>query len=258
MKSDKLIVTVKDQIVNCCLNRTEKHNSLDKDLIHEIHHAVTSFSNDESIRMITFTANGSSFCAGADLNDMKNSLHQSFDENKADAMHLAQCLYAIKHSPKPTLAIVHGNVYGGGCGLVACCDMVIAAENTSFCFSEVKLGLIPAIISPYIIQKMGESVARYYFLTAEKFNAERAMQSGLVHQVVPYSKLSDKQHDLEQQILANSPNALRTCKHLLEYLAQSPDEQDCLKETTNMIAKIRLSDDAQKRLSKFLSKTNCD
>lgn len=252
MSSEVLLVTIKDHIAHCCLNRPEKHNSLNKALIRQLHETIQTLSNNATVRLITFTANGSSFCAGADLNEMKNSLHKSVEENKANAMELANCLHAIKHCLKPTAAIVHGNVYGGGCGLIACCDMVIASNTSTFCFSEVKLGLTPSIISPYIVEAIGSSAARYYFLTAEAFTAERAMQLGLVHQIVKQNELSTQQQQLQQLILNNSPDALTQCKQLLRYLNNNPDEKEMLNYTTNMLVKIRTTDEAQTRLKKFL------
>jgi methylglutaconyl-CoA hydratase len=251
MNTDLLLVEINNHVATCCFNRPKKRNSLNAELITTLNEVIKKLERDPNVHLILFTANGSSFCAGADLKEMKNSLTKTKQENKADALQWGNCLQTLKYCQKPTLAIIHGAVYGGGCGIVCCCDMVIAAETTTFCFSEVKLGLIPAMISPYVIQTIGESAAGYYFLSAQPFNAHRALQLGMVHHVVSESELTKAQQNLQQHILQNAPNAVSVCKKLISDANLSPD---FLNNAAAQIATLRTSHDTQQRLKKFLTK----
>ena len=184
MTYDTLIVTVADKVATVTLNRPDLRNAFNEGAIAELTRVFDELGRDDAVRTIVLAANGPSFCAGADLNWMKKMAGYSHDENEADAMRLADMLRTIYLCPKPVVARVQGDCYAGGMGLVAACDIVVASETAGFCLSEVKLGLIPATISPYVIKAMGEQAARRYFITAERFDAAEAQRIGVAHAVV--------------------------------------------------------------------------
>src|SRR5690349_22250510 len=184
MDYQTLTVTITDRIGHVTLNRPELRDAFNEQSIAELALAFDELGRNELVRAIVLAANGPAFCAGADLNWMKKMAGYSDSENRADAMRLADMLRTIYLCPKPTVAKVQGDCYAGGMGLVAACDIVVAAEGVNFCLSEVKLGLIPATISPYVIKAMGEQAARRYFITAERFDATAAARMGLAHEVV--------------------------------------------------------------------------
>ncbi|MBX9868703.1 MAG: enoyl-CoA hydratase/isomerase family protein, partial [Burkholderiaceae bacterium] len=207
-----LEIKLEAQAAHIILNRPEVRNAFNEKMIAELTQAFREVANNEAVRVIVLAANGTSFCAGADLNWMKKMADYSHVENLADAGQLAEMLFTIYTCPKPVIAQVQGDCYAGGMGLVAACDVVFAAEGVNFCLSEVKLGLIPATISPYVIKVMGENAARRYFLTAERFSAQEALRIGLVHEVVAAAALQDKVTELAKAIKNNSPHAVRAAK----------------------------------------------
>lgn len=255
--SSSLIFHIFDHnIISITLNRPDIHNAFDDKLIQEFIIALDNIQNDKNIRAVIIAANGKNFCAGADLNWMQRIAKYSYEENLADAQQLATLMHKLNTLNKPTIALVQGGAFGGGVGLVACCDIALAAENASFCLSEVKIGLIPSVISPYVIAAIGEKAARRYFLTAEKFNAETAQQLGLIHAVVPEQKLAETGDKIIQQLLQNSPAAISAAKELIRDVASKNCDANLIAETAKRIAKIRVSQEGQEGLSAFLEKRN--
>jgi methylglutaconyl-CoA hydratase len=206
------------------------------------------------VRAIVLAGNGPAFCAGADLNWMKKMAGYSDDENRADALRLAEMLRAIYTCPKPVIARVQGDTYAGGVGLVAACDIVIAVDTANFCLSEAKLGLIPATISPYVIRALGEQASRRYFITAERFSAAEAHRLGLVHELVSADALDAKVADITAALVANSPNAVRESKRLVREVSGAAVNDALLADTAERIAAIRASEEGREGVQSFLGK----
>jgi methylglutaconyl-CoA hydratase len=236
------------------LNRPDVRNAFNDEVIAEITQAFTELGAREDVRCIVLAAQGPAFCAGADLNWMRRMADYSRQENLADAGKLAQMLRAIYECPKPTLARVQGDVYAGGMGLVAACDMAVSVDSAGYCLSEVKLGLIPATISPYVIRALGARASQRYFLTAERFSAQEALRLGLVHEVVSAEQLDAKVDEITQALVKNSPNAVKVCKKLLHDVAFEPISQPLIAQTVEGIADIRASSEGREGVSAFLGK----
>ena len=237
------------------MNRPERHNAFDDALIAEMTDAFRSMEGDDSIRLVVLSGAGRSFSAGADLNWMKRMAGFSLDENRRDAMAMAALMRTIAHFRKPTLARVHGPAYGGGVGLVACCDIAVALQSASFALSEAKLGLIPAVISPYVIAAIGERAARRYFLTAERFDAAEAWRLGLVHEVASNdNELDERLGDIVDALLACSPAAQTEAKSLIRAVAGRPVTGELLQDTAERIAKVRASPEGREGVAAFLDK----
>lgn len=251
---DTLDISVADSIATITLNRPEVRNAFNENAIADLTMAFDEASQDAGVRAIVLAANGAAFCAGADLNWMKKMAGYSFEENEADALRLADMLRTIYFSPKPVVAKVQGDCYAGGMGLVAACDIVVAAQGANFCLSEVKLGLIPATISPYVIKAMGEQAARRYFLTAERFDATQALRLGLAHEVVPSEQLDATVAGIVKSLAGNSPNAVREAKKLVRDIAGVPIDDVLLADTAGRIATIRASEEGREGVAAFLEK----
>ena len=236
------------------LNRPEKHNAFDPALIAAIHQNVEFLRSDERTRLLILAGRGKSFCSGADLHYMKSMVNFSLDENIADAGRLAAMLQALHQFPKPIIAAVHGNVYAGATGMVACADIIFAADNARFCISEVKLGLVPAVISPYVMARMGVHFARRYFLTAEVFDAAAAQRAGLVHECVQPDTLMDSAVQMATQLLANAPGAISHTKTLIRELVPVPNREVMTHYTCELIARVRAGQEAQSGLQAFFEK----
>ena len=236
------------------LNRPEKHNAFDDVLISQMTTLLNTAAADKSVRALVLKAQGKNFCAGADLGWMQRMARYSEQENKDDAHNLAVLLDTLYRFPKPTIARVQGAAFGGAVGLIACCDMAIASKLSKFCLSEVKLGLIPATISPYVIKAMGERIARRYFMTAEVFSSRRARRLGLISETVTEDALDDTVNDLLEQLLKNGPQAVMAAKALSQDIAVREIDADLLIETSERIAHIRVSEEGQEGLSAFLEK----
>ena len=245
-------------IARVTLNKLSTHNALDEILIRDLHNAWLMLANNPKVRVVIIDANGKHFCAGADLHWMQRSVNFSEQQNYQDAYHLATMLHSLQTLNKPTIAQVQGAAMGGGAGLLACCDLVIASDQASFCFSEVKLGLIPATISPYVIAQIGRKAARRYFLTAERFDASTAQAIGLVDEVVPISELSTSTLSFADSLCHNGPDALAACKRLIEDITNCPLNDSLLQDTAKRIAKTRASDEAQMGLKAFFAKRDPD
>jgi methylglutaconyl-CoA hydratase len=251
---ETLDVTVADKVATITLNRPQLRNAFNETAIADIAMAFDEAGQDAGVRAIVLAANGPAFCAGADLNWMKKMAGYSFEENEADALRLADMLRTIYFSPKPTIAKVQGDCYAGGMGLVAACDIVVAAEGVNFCLSEVKLGLIPATISPYVIKAMGEQASRRYFLTAERFDANEARRLGLAHDVVAAEALDATVAAITGALVNNSPNAVREAKKLVRDIAGLPIDDPLLADTAGRIAAIRASNEGKEGVAAFLEK----
>jgi methylglutaconyl-CoA hydratase len=254
MNYDTLLVTIADKVATVTLNRPDLRNAFNEQAIAELALAFDTLGRNEAVRAIVLAANGPSFCAGADLNWMKKMAGYSHDENLADAMRLADMLRTIYLCPKPTVARVQGDCYAGGMGLVAACDIVIASDNAGFCLSEVKLGLIPATISPYVIKAMGEQAARRYFLTAERFDAAQALRIGFAHDVVAPEALDAAVAGIVKALVNNSPNAVRQAKTLVREVVGQPVDDALLADTAGRIAAIRASLEGREGVASFLEK----
>ena len=239
-----------NSVYTLTLNRPEKYNAINEQFISELKCALKKAEKDENSRVILIKAEGKNFCTGADLNWMKRMSKFTHKKNKADALAFAGLLRFLNCLLKPTIVLVQGYVMGGGIGLVACCDVVIAEKNAQFCFPEVKLGLVPVTIAPYIIRSIGYSAARRYFLTAELFNSATAEKIGLVHQVVDASKLLSIGYHFAKSITKNSTYALSTAKHLLNDL--HPISKIIISQTADLLANIRTSKEARNKIQKFL------
>ena len=236
------------------LNRTDKHNAFDDKLLNQLQTSLDEANANPKVRVIVLKANGRHFSAGADLNWMKRMAQYSEQENRQDAMMLATLMHTLYESPKPTLAAVKGAAFGGGAGLVAACDIAIGATNAQFCFSEVKLGLIPAVISPYVIDAIGKKAAKWLFMSAETINAQRAYELQLLQHCVPEEELINFTLTLAQQMTQLAPLAQRDCKTLVREISSKSIDKALLEKTAELIAKKRISNEGQYGLTAFLNK----
>ncbi len=241
-------------VAEITLNRPEVHNAFDDRMIAELITALDSFAANPQVRVLLLQSSGKNFSAGADLGWMRSMAEKDYPQNLADAGELARLMQKLDNFPAPTLALVGGAAFGGAVGLVACCDIAIGSDNASFCLSEVKIGLIPAVISPYVVRALGERASRRYFLTAERFSASDALHFGLLHQVVATELLVDTAQTLVKTLLANSPAAVKAAKQLIFAVANQPTTQELIDETSRRIAAIRVSAEGQEGLSAFLQK----
>lgn len=251
---EHLLIDVQGHIATVRLNRPEVRNAFNSALIAELAQAFHDLGLRRDVRCIVLAAEGPAFCAGGDLNWMRSMADYTREQNMADATTLSGMLQAIYTCPKPTIAAIHGDVFAGGMGLVAACDMAVSVDTANYCLSEVKLGLIPATISPYVIRAMGARAAHRYFLTAERFSAAEAHRIGFVHEVVTADALADRVAALAQALVTAGPEALKACKRLLHDVAGQAIEPALLALTVQGIADIRASDEGKEGVSSFLQK----
>ncbi|MFV0681366.1 enoyl-CoA hydratase/isomerase family protein [Ottowia sp.] len=254
MTEQAIRISTQGHVATVTLNRPEVRNAFNDEVIAELTEAFVRLGDAPEVRAIVLMAEGKAFCAGADLNWMRRMADYSRDENLADAEKLAFMLRTLYECPKPTIARVQGDVYAGGLGLVAACDVVVSVPTAHFCVSEVKLGLIPATISPYLIRAIGPRAAHRYFLTAERFDADEAHRLGLVHEVVPADQLDAKVGELANALTTNSPNAVRECKKLVHEVAYHNISRLLIERTVEGIADIRASDEGKEGVQSFLQK----
>ncbi len=244
-----------DGIATVTLNRPDLHNAFDEELIERLGDMFEDLGHQEGVRAVVVAAAGKSFCAGADLNWMKRAAGFTEEDNREDALSLGRMLKNLHNIPKPTIALVQGAAYGGGVGLVAACDIAIGVKSSKFCLSEVKLGLIPAVISPYVVEAMGIRACRRYFLTAEVFGADVAKENGLLHEVVDdVHDLAEARDRLLNQFRVNAPDAMADAKDLIYTVAGRPIDQDVIAETADRIAARRTTDEAKEGITAFLEK----
>lgn len=242
------------QIATLTLNRPVIHNAFDDALIREITATLRDLEKKAELRALVLASTGSSFSAGADLQWMKRMSGASIDANQRDAEELSGMLRRLQLFPRPTIAVVQGAAYGGGVGLIAACDIAIASELAAFSLSEVKLGLIPSVIGPYVMAAIGERQARRYFLSAEKFTAAEALRIGLVHEVVAPDAMARTLERITDSILLGGPKAQVAAKRLINDFAGKPITPDMLDETARRIASIRATDEGKEGVAAFLDK----
>ena len=249
-----LTVATSDRIARITLTRPEVRNAFNDEVIQQLKTAFESVGANPDVRAVVLAAEGPAFCAGADLNWMRRMADYTREENIADAGQLAAMLKAIYECPKPTIAAVQGDVFAGGMGLVAACDMAVSVDTATYCLSEVKLGLIPATISPYVIRAMGARAAHRYFLTAERFSAQEARRIGFVHELVGADALEPKVNELAAALVSASPAAVRACKKLVQDVAERAIDDALVAATVEGIADIRASDEGREGVASFLQK----
>jgi methylglutaconyl-CoA hydratase len=254
MSFTTLEITRAGGVATVTLNRPQVRNAFNEATIADLTLAFSELGADAELRAIVLAANGPAFCAGADLNWMKKMAAYTHAENQADALQLAHMLRTIYLCPKPVLARVQGDCYAGGMGLAAACDIVVAVEEANFCLSEVRLGLIPATIAPYIIKAMGENAARRYFLTAERFDAHQALRIGFAHEVVAAEALDARVAEIVKALVGNSPAAVRQAKVLVREVAGQEINDALLADTAERIAHIRASEQGREGVASFLEK----
>ncbi len=249
-----LRLSTSGRVARITLHRPEVRNAFNDELIAELTAAFTAAGQDAGVRAVVLAADGPAFCAGADLNWMRRMAGYTPEENRADAGRLAAMLQAIARCPKPTVARVQGDVYAGGVGLVAACDLAVAVDGAQFCLSEARLGLVPATIGPYVVQAMGLRAAQRYALTAERFPAAEAHRIGLVHEVTAPDALDAQVDAWLQALTTNGPEALRVGKALLHDVAGAPLDAALVARTVDCIAQVRASAEGQEGVHAFLNK----
>ncbi|QXL84379.1 enoyl-CoA hydratase/isomerase family protein [Comamonas sp. NLF-1-9] len=249
---------VQGHVATITLTRPEVRNAFNDEVIAELTQAFADLGQRDEVRAIVLAAVGPAFCAGADLNWMRRMADYTREENLADAAKLAEMLRVIYECPKPTIARVQGDVYAGGMGLVAACDLAVSVDSAHFCLSEVKLGLAPATISPYVVRAMGARAAHRYFLTAERFSAAEAHRIGFVHEVVATDELDATVATWLKALTSASPNAVRVCKQLVRDVAEREITPALVAATVQGIADIRASSEGKEGVQSFLQKRKPD
>jgi len=253
--NEKVLCEVNEQgIATVTLNNPDKHNAFDDEIIKQLTNIFNDISQRDDISIMVLASNGKSFSAGADLGWMKRMAGYTYENNLKDANALADMLKALNFLPQTTIAKIQGAAFGGAVGLASCCDIVIASTKASFCLSEVKLGLIPATISPYVVDAIGLKASRRYFQTAERFFADKAQQLGLVDELVQPEDLANKVNAMIDILLANGTQARRQAKKLSQDVAFQSINDSLLADTSERIAAIRVSDEGQEGLSAFFEK----
>ncbi|WP_430221858.1 enoyl-CoA hydratase/isomerase family protein [Paenalcaligenes sp. Me131] len=249
-----LEITQHAGVATVWMNRPELHNAFNAQLIHELYTAFQQLDGDADVRAVVLAARGKSFSAGADLNWMKSAVNASQQDNHNDALALSNMLHTLATLRKPTIARVQGAAIGGGMGLVSACDICVAADTAKFATSEVKLGLIPSVISPYVIRAIGPRQAHRYFLTAEMIPATTALAIGLAHEVVPADQLDDKINTLLAALQAGGPEAQAASKVLIQSVSYRPIDQSLLELCARNIAELRTGSEAQEGMAAFLAR----
>lgn len=241
-------------IATLSLNRPDVHNALDEATVTLLIKYLHELEENTSVRTIVLSSTGKNFCAGADLKWMLSRDDYLAEGVDPVAQKLAELMQTLHRHLKPTIALVTGATYGGGAGLVACCDIAVASQDAYFCFSEVRLGLIPSVISPYVIRAIGERSARRYFLTAERFDAHEAYRIGLVHEVVDGNNLQQCLSKITDSLIAGAPCALTRTKEIVSGVATMPLDDDLIHKTAEWIAEVRQTPEAKEGLSAFMQK----
>jgi methylglutaconyl-CoA hydratase len=252
---DKVITEIDNLgVARVTLSNPDKHNAFDDQIIAQLTESFSAVASNADVRVMVLGSEGKSFSAGADLDWMKRMANYSYDENLQDAQALALMLKTLNELPQPTIARVQGAAFGGAVGLVSCCDMAVAATAATFSLSEVKIGLVPATIGPYVIAAIGERAARRYFTTAERFNAQTAKHIGLLSEVIDAEHLDDQVNLLVNALLANGPEAILAAKQLVSDISGQTIDQNLIDHTCEIIAGIRVSEQGQEGLNAFLEK----
>lgn len=254
MSDDAIRLTVSGGVGRITMARPEKHNAFDDGLIADLSAAFEAAGRDDAVRVVVLEGEGKSFSAGADLGWMQRMADYSDAENLADARKLAGMMRILNELPRPTIARVQGAAFGGGVGLVAACDIALASEAASFCLSEARLGLIPSVISPYVVEAIGARASRRYFQTAERFDAATAHTLGLVHEVVPRERLDDRVDEIIGTLLDNGPAAMAAAKDLIRRVGSGPVDDAMVEDTAQRIADIRATGEGREGVQAFLEK----
>ncbi|MCX6154318.1 MAG: enoyl-CoA hydratase/isomerase family protein [Candidatus Kapabacteria bacterium] len=253
MNYQTIELDIQNKVATIRLNRPDVHNALNNILIYDLYDAFESLLHQSDVRVIVLTGNGKSFCAGADLNWMKSVVHYSYEQNYEESLKLAKLMYLIFNHTKPVIAKINGSAIGGGVGLMSVCDILVANETAKFGLSEVRLGLVPAAISPFVMSRIGESHSRELFITGERISAAKALRIGLLNYCLSESELDSKVDELCKTIIKNGPNALKSVKELIFNCTQLrfPELQNY---TAKLIADLRLSTEGQEGMNAFLEK----
>jgi len=255
MPTDSVLTEVRnDGIATITFNRPRVHNAIDEAVIAEFKAGLGQVAADPRARVVVIAGEGESFCAGADLNWMKRSAAYTEQQNYQEAVDFAELLHLLHAMPKPTIARVHGPAYGGGVGSVAACDIAIATRSASFVFSEVRLGLIPAMISPYAIAAIGERCARRYMLSAERIDAPLALSIGLLHELCEAAELDERVRQVAANLLRGGPDSIAACKRLIDRVAHMPIDAAAREYTARAIAAVRASREGKEGVGAFLEK----
>jgi methylglutaconyl-CoA hydratase len=241
-------------VATILLNRPDIRNAFNEVMIAELTDAFRVAGKMEDVRVIILRGEGKSFCAGADLNWMRDVSNYSYEQNYAESYRLSECFYAIYSSPKPTIAVVHGAAIGGANGLLAACDIAVCDNETVFSLSEVKIGIVPACISPYVIKRVGEYGARELMLTGRRINGTEAENYNLVNKSLPADQVENYIDQMVQMLLTSGPAAISQCKKLIDNVVNHIDLEEALTYTAKMIAEIRASEEGQEGMAAFLEK----
>ncbi len=249
-----LEVTLADRVATVWLNRPDVRNALDETVVAELNDVFVRLGTDDAVSAIILAGRGKAFCAGGDLNWMKRTASYSSSENETDALRLAGMLQTLHECPKPTIARVHGAAFAGGMGLAAVCDIVVAQRGAEFCLSEVRIGLVAATISPYVLQALGVRASRRYMLTAERISAAEAYRLGFVHELCEEGEIDVSVAMLVSQLSAGGPMALAQTKRLISRVAGQPVCADVMRATADLIAQVRASSEGREGVDAFLQK----
>jgi len=249
-----LEIELENTVCTVWLNRPEKHNAMDAEMIAEIIDCFESLNDEQEVRIIVIRGRGKSFCAGADLNYMKSIAGFGFEENYHDSLKLAKCFNVIYSYPKPTIAVVQGAAIGGANGLLAACDFVYCADDTKFAFSEVKLGIVPATISPYVVKRIGEYGSRDLMITGRRFTGQEAESYKLVNKSLPAEEIEEQVNATIKLLLTSGPEAMKACKQLIYDLFNKLDFNDSIDYSAKLIATLRASKEGQEGMASFLEK----
>lgn len=236
------------------LNRPDKHNALNAEMIAEIIECFEELNSNDKVRIVMLRGRGKSFCAGADLNYMKGIATFGFDENYNDSLRLARCFNVIYTCQKPTIAVVQGAAIGGANGLLAACDFVYCTDDTKFAFAEVKLGIAPATISPYIVKRIGEFASRDLMITGRRFSGKEAEYHRLVNKSLPEEELEEQVNSTVKQLMSSGPEAMKVCKQLIYDLYNKLNFDDSIDYSARLIATLRASAEGQEGMASFLEK----
>jgi methylglutaconyl-CoA hydratase len=247
-------VEYSQQVATVWLNRPEVRNAFNDLMVHELHQAFDELANIEQLRVVVLRGRGNSFCSGADLNWMREVIEYDYEKNVEESLMLAKCLSAIYYFPRPVIALAQGAVIGGGLGILSATDISITSHKTLFSLSEVTIGLVPAVISPYIIRRVGSAKARELMLLGEKFSGDEAVTYGLINIVTDDHDLETRLKSVVSGILQNSPLSLLKTKELLNHIGSINDEESVMRYTAKVIAHARVSEDGQEGMAAFLEK----
>lgn len=245
-------------VATLALNRPDTNNAFNAEMIREMTDAITGCATDTAVRALILRSTGRHFSAGADLHWMRSTADMSVAENRADAAKLSELMRSLHEFPAPTIARITGASYGGALGLIACCDMAFASDDATFCLSEVRLGLVPAVISPYVVSAIGERAARRYFLTGEVIDASLADKLGLIYRAGSPDALDETIQNICKSVLKNGPVATQEAKRLLRQVAGHPINDELRDLTIDLIARLRVSPEGQEGLNSFLEKRKPD